>query len=576
MAEVGGSEGYTFGSAGGGGAGGGALLKEEENDALTASTPRVAGFLAAVGLAGRTPKLEREQKGRFAMLEDEESEVWDGSLKSREGWMTFGADEEDGEQRQHEEMQGRGGVGVWDGYEFGSEGVGVGGTDSVQSRRSFLTSALGGFVPIASQSHEQEQEQGEEDHRFLGADAGLTPIHEEESDDGRSSTNDHHTARTTESAGTRSGTTHRTTSTEPTSSSSGGGGNLSSRYSGGSRRTPTRSGGINSTSSTAPSPSTSLYGSSFSLYSPTSTAPPPLTRSGSSAGHSSSDILKRTGSRSSWLWGRLVRSTSTSSSMIDLEQQQQQQQRIRDPTPAPRMDMITEGRPTSSSAFVDPFADPAELGLFSSSSRHHRSRRQDSSLSSSVSGAGTDVTTSSSVVLEERMRGMDVALQLTSRSRGESEVSGGVASEISAGEGQFGRLPSSEEEAMMTTAEARYSQLGAFPATGRLVSSRPPVPPPSMSHPLPAFSAATGVRAMVQRFEAASASPTTPPPRRAMSASQSMTSLPTPLSPTKQAGGSRRTTLGAEAVEGGAGAGQQSKFGLVRKPVLYVANPDEC
>lgn len=589
-------------------------------------SPRVGTFFAAaaagLGLAKggpKTPKVQPSEKGRFAMLEDEESEAWD-SLNSqqrerRAGWTTFFDGEGEGEDVEAGSVKGRGGRGVWDGYDFGAAGgMGAAGkvvSDTVQSGRSFLTGALGGFVPIASQDQHEE-----EDRRLaaIAPQAALTPINEEFADDehdGQLSSNDH----TTETAGTRSSGTHVTHSTVPTSGA-GSNGNLSLLASA-PHTTPTRPFSPASTT-------TSLYGSGF--HSPSPRGAPLLAgaaggMSRSSSTNSDLDFLNRSKSSSSarW-WGRLAGRGAAAAD----EPTSTASERIRDPAPPPtRMEVIEEklgGSPLASSnaeghpllALADPFADPTppstchahadltqpdEQGRLSSRALQLAHNR-------SVSSNASSQRTATSSVLEERMRGMDVVQRM--RTGSGSTVSADTTPRLGGGEGGgFGRLPdrsvddgAEEEEIVEARKEAATMERGRLIFAGSAAGSYrttspeplrsptsprrhlgPRPPPPSLSVTIPKPTAsptssrtapltagAAGVRAMVQQFEQQGKSDL---PR-----SSSMSAVVVePTSPSKAA---RRSTLGGGG-GGGAEAGARKKVqhGLARKPVLYVANPDE-
>lgn len=269
---------------------------------------------------------------------------------------------------------------------------------------------------------------------------------------------------------------------------------------------------LQSTSSRPFSPPSSLYGSSFSHQ--LALVPRP-SQSSSSLSHA--EKL----SRSSTWWSRLAKPLPAETPTATANE------RIRDPTPAPALAAIVES--------PDPFADasspttygvPDEQGRFDKATMGLRHER---SISSNRS-AGT----ATSSVLEERMRGMDVV----ERIRGGSGSTASATLTMGSEEGhQFGRMPR----------EATTDEQDPFrdpQTTPKLGSTRRVQGPRAMEE--------SGVQAMIRKIEKRNSG--------------------------REGSGEE---VGEEVIVGRKSTldGGKSKVrvghGLARKPVLYVANPDQ-
>ncbi|GAA5972458.1 hypothetical protein JCM11641_001855 [Rhodosporidiobolus odoratus] len=604
----------------------------------------LVGFLSPRnGLAGSGGR-----KRRFDMFRDEESDVWNASLRSvgggwtaaekrrggggNGGWELFPDHDEQGEKegepktpRAVEEMEGRGGLGVWDLPSSGEKG------SSLSSSKSYLGGALGGFiglaggssVPSASRGHdEQEDGRDQQQHSYAAvappqqysayADPALTPIAEWEEEDDYIGEEDDQTLDTHQ---THSSGSHQTRSTYPSSN----------------EVSPTKRPALAAASITRPwSPTPSLPGSSFSPITAATPVHPSIshalsqTLSRTSSGTSSlaaTGILRSTPiarANSSW-WSRLNKHHSDVSTPTAYEA-------IRDPAPAPSMGAIAETDPfadaasISSSSAPSPrypstrIAKPDEHGRFpippSSSGHGHLLRGEhDRSISSNAS---SEVTASSSV-LEGRLRSMDVVQRIRTGSGGGSSVE--VTPTLGLTDnGIFGTLPPSSPSTLAgndegenpfadshrtpaadsvvwsgSTAGNAFSELGS----PRPLTPQPRVPPlPVIQPPTPTYAPPTsprkarlvGPRPLPPLSSPTSSSPFSPPPssprsvpRRSSSVRDLVAQIERKSSGTFDASGSLSPTLGgppSQPPTPGKRKKGKVEVGLARKPVLYVANPD--
>lgn len=511
--------------------------------------------------AGGTP---RAKEGRFAMLEDEESERWDSTNGRKEpaSWTTFfNDDDEKDDIVPVASMSGRGGRGVWDSFDFGASNGSVDNivSDTMRSSTSFLGSALGGFAAVP-----QRDEDNDDGDRSGPAAAllTLTPINEDGDEDAGSSSNEH---TTTESGGTRSYQTHATSISSATTTTG---------YFSKSQIVPTRtfSPGV-----------TSLYGSTFDspLGTPSGDAlrRSVVNRSSSNGSHG----LQR--SNSSW-WALLSRRPTYAD-----QPTRTASNRIRDPAPAPDLTRISESAPIS--AGRNPFDESNATGSTLADEQGqlkggHGGLRHNRSLSSTASSSAATATSS---VLEERMRHMDVVQRVRTATDGTSS-STETTPTMDSLDGPFGRMASSEEDSdqehskqdggqdenvifisnsASTPSEHHRNPFEDPPLISpskRVRGPRPP--PPALSSPTKrgGFSSprAAGVRAMVEQFEQRGT------PATGLPASASMSSIADARE--RPAARERRGSLG------GSELGPETRrskigHGLARKPVLYLANPDQ-
>ncbi|KAM0754473.1 hypothetical protein T439DRAFT_321513 [Meredithblackwellia eburnea MCA 4105] len=487
---------------------------------------------------------------RFDMLRDEETDRWD-STRGRQGWETF-----DGEDGSTPDLHGRGGMGVWSG--FGSS-PDLAGSDTVQSKASFLTGALGGFT--ASPAPEQrrlfdDREEREDEGADLGRQGadGLDPIHEDDMDDSSSSGNWRGSV-ATESADQHSASTHETSSPSTTSKTSA----------------PTL-GHVSSSMTPSPSqpfsPITSLHGSLFTQ--PTSTPRVQGPRAPTTSGGSSQ--LTR---NSSW-WNRLSRPPSEDVST-----------RIRDPAPAPMLDAISE-------TATDPFADPQARAVDEHGRLlgHGKRNQHEHSLSSNAT-----LDTINSTMLEERMRDMVVVQREQTGSISESETSS-ISGHGFAGHG-FGPLPLASGSDANHDVEGTPGGPGSVVFTGatvfeepeefeedggdevardsnitpktRQLTARQPLatPPFTQPSPSPTSRRTSGVRALVQQIETR---------QKTISEGSGAPASPSYTPPSVLPGNVRRQTMEFERpqVKTPSPVAVRVAHGLAKKPVLYVANPDDA
>ncbi|GAA6021987.1 hypothetical protein JCM10207_002396 [Rhodosporidiobolus poonsookiae] len=568
------------------------------------------------------------RKRRFDMLRDEEeSGVWDASLRSdRGGWEQFGDhdEKEDGRALETPSLSGRGGTGVWDGFAAGtSAGAGRFG-DSLKSSTSYLGGALGGFIGLAAGSAAAKQAQRErvddgDDEKDAYAlaepprpysyaeiaqpaqayvDPALTPIVEwEEDDDETRSEPGQDDSRTLESHNTHSSATHQTASTYPTSDEVSPSKSVARRSVAAAAAAPIR----------PFSPTPSLYGSNFTPQ------PAALATLGgmhalsrTSSGTSSvAPALAASRTQSSW-WSRLNKShagevpTPTAS------------EAIRDPAPAPSMAAIAEDDPFADAPTVSSGAQgysvsrsastrvtrPDEHGRFPSGESFTQGEH-DRSVSSNTS----EVTATSSV-LEDRLRNMDVVQRVRTGSGGDSSVE---ATPTLGGndEGTFGVLPSvAENDDPFADQPAPPSSAAPFtPAAGSVVwagsaagtpalsssslaraSTPPPVPAlPIIQPPTPTYAPPLSPR------KARLVGPRPQPPLSPSSASAfSPRGMPARSNSVKDLVAQIERKASASGSVAGSGEGGEAlsvpstprrkarkvEHGFAKKPVLYVANPD--
>ncbi|GAA5901035.1 hypothetical protein JCM6882_006007 [Rhodosporidiobolus microsporus] len=589
-------------------------------------------------------------KRRFDMLRDEDadSDVWDASVRTRDGqqgWEQFGDFDEKAaaeEEGRMPSLSGRGGVGIWDGFGAGGGGGGGGGVgDSIKSSTSYLGGALGGFIGLAggaaavaarstSQRERDEEEaagQQSQVHEYASvahpsqqpyADPTLTPIveweeDEDEEDDDGTGTEPGGVAdetRTYESHNTHSSGTHQTVSTGMTSAEG---------YSPAKRSVGVAAGAaaLGASTSRPFSPAHSLYGSSFNPQPATFYATGnPLSRTSSATSSLAPGAVGGGGGggrgNSSW-WSRLNRPSKSSSGEVPTPTAFEA---IRDPAPAPSLSM-------AAIAESDPFADAPSL-----SSHGHRaapvSRGSSTRITRpdehgrfgegvrlthgehdrSVSSNTSEVTATSSV-LEERLRGMDVVERVRTGSGGDSSCE--VTPTMGANEeGTFGRLPTSSDAddpfadaplppvpskpATYTPAAgsvvwAGSSAGGAFSDVGSFrASTPPPVPPlPSVIPPTPSYAPPPPSSPRKRLHGPRPQPPPSPssasafsPPSALLARSSSVKDLVAQIerkaSGTFDAGAALQLPAPPQATKR---KGRKVEHGLARKPVLYVANPDE-
>lgn len=482
-----------------------------------------SGFWAAGG-GGRT---------RFDMLRDEESERWD-TISRREAnqsptpWMTFEAERVEEDQRLS--LGRRGGMGIWDG--FGTPRPA--GMERQDSTRSFLSGALGEFVGSSAIAVQEMKDTsagdfGRGEHANLDLGVGLPPIGEEWDErgmDGYDSSQGHDTEETT---GTRSTGTHSfptTTSSGPTTQSS----------------SPARPSVL--------SPSGSLYGATFAGI-PSAVRP---TSSSSDEGH-----LKR---NSSW-WNRISRPVTLSSPTATSAD------RIRDPAQPPSLGIIDESTlpiasPLQGSSSrpppVAPYDEHGQISHVKTVTRE-ASQRTISSMGSSA--------------LEEAMRGMDVVQRIhtangsMSSSQGSSSIGHGHAKNsnnwhrTSDGNDEIIWDGDNAQDSPFADPQPRSQSPDPFDDSNTPTQSPARRNPPSLPPPT------AGVKSMVQKFEQRTASNVEPTP----------TTSPLPPARSATLGNVKKATLELDKGLGGSTSSCTSRVrvghGLAKKPVLYVANPDE-
>ncbi|GAA5864960.1 hypothetical protein JCM8547_004249 [Rhodosporidiobolus lusitaniae] len=640
-----------FGGAGGGmgGNGGSGLMAEHRTGGYASSemynlgkalpvnpaTGSVGGRLGGVGtaaggamgaLVGLFSPRERYtstgaaggRKRRFDMLKDEEeSDVWDASLRGEGGWAQFADHDEKADDFSTPSLSGRGGTAIWSGFADTA-------SDTLKSSTSYLGGALGGFIGLAggsaaASSSQQQRELGnekddlEQDHEYASvcrpaqptyADPSLTPIVEWDEDDEEDARTEPDDSRTLESHNTHSSCTHQTTSTYPTSNEASP-----------SKVLPlARSTTANSFRPFSPA-APSLYGSSFNPPQPAVVAAAAgafaalgqtLSRTSSATSSTAPAFLPRNSTHSPSWWSRLNKAhggeVPTPTAF----------EAIRDPAPAPPLSLtpISENDPfadTASSPARRPSTRslrPDEHGRFpSSGSVVGRFTHGQHDLSTS-STASSDVTATSSV-MEERLRHMDVVQRIrTGSGGGASGAEDGTSScDVTPTLGTteegaaFGRLPEAEnpfadQESVVwagSTARGAFSDVGASTPAFRS-STPPPVPALPFSvaiqPPTPTYNPPSSPR----KARLAGPRPLPPPSSTSpFSASPSSSSpLPLPL-PTRSNSvkdlvakfdGRGENSSENLAVSSSSPAGtprrkaRKVEHGLVRKPVLYVANPD--
>ncbi|GAA5821730.1 hypothetical protein JCM11251_000993 [Rhodosporidiobolus azoricus] len=670
---------FGGGLAGGGAGAGGGLMAQQKMEAGYASsemyglgkalpsappsTPSGGVLGALVGFLSPRPSERYAStrgrsggKRRFDMLGDEEdSEVWDASVRSRgEGWEQFGDwdDEKVAKEGLGEgatpSLNGRGGMGIWDGF-------GVGGGNSMKSSASFLGGALGGFIGLATGgaaaataagagTRERNQEKSAPVQQYssvahpsqqLHSDPTLTPIVEWEEDDedddgtGTEVGGAADETKTYDSHNTHSSGTHHTTSTGLTSAE---GAILSSAQKVALSRSVGVAAGVGaataalSCSTSRPfSPAHSLYGSNFAPQ-PASTsfnaAGNVLSRSSSAtssliptSGHGHGGEGRSRGHTSSW-WSRLNLQSRSSGGEIPTPTAFEA---IRDPAPAPSFSM-------AAIAESDPFADAPSLSSHAHSRMDSSSAapvtRHPSSATRVTTGPGehgqfadgirlthgehdrsvssnTSEVTATSSVMEERLRGMDVVERVRTGSGGDSSCE--VTPTMSGNEqGTFGRLPSLDENPFadpsssaapppVTSKPTTYtpaagsvvwagSAVGAYSDVGSIRPFTPPPVPtlPSVIPPTPTYGALSPPSSPRKKLLGP----------RPLSPSTATTAFSPPPALLARSGSVKDLVA---KIEGGGGAGLQLpaapqktkvkgikvEHGLARKPVLYVANPDD-
>lgn len=534
---------------------------------------------AIVGLwkqAGGTP---RAREGRFALLEDEESERWNSAngRGASSDWTAF-FDEDAHDEKQASaglgySMAGRGGRGVWDSFDFGASGkAGKVVSDTVKTSTSFLGSALGGFAAVP-------QRDALDDDEIDSSNKGMQPkrtpttsgrpvLSAIEEDTG--SSNGH----SGESGWDHSTQTHLMSSTGEATVMGGASNADQPHVKPSSMPHRSFSPGV-----------TSLYGSTFNLNASGGLRRDIVSRSSSNGSHN----LQR--SNSNW-WSLLSRKPTYASQPTSTANE-----RIRDPAPAPVIDTAQSGHRAASEADRDPFTD--EHGQLNETVAHQHYR----SLSSTASSAAGTATSS---VMEERMRHMDVVQRVHESSDGTTSSADATPTMSSAPDGVFDPLPHSNDHFEVKHATRQHvgtTAQGQVVFVGDLISSPvaesrrnpfedpPPISPskrvrgprpapvtvpaitiPSPTKTRPTSASAATVRAMVEKIERSpiktSSSSASPLPN-----SWSMGSLSNAIKP----GHGRRATMGSSAsMEEVAEPARRSRVahGLAKKPLLFVANPD--
>ena len=586
---------------------------------LLSPRDKFASGAAAAAAAGR--------KRRFDILKDEENDeaAWDGR---KEGWTRF---DDEGEDDVRDEAGsalggGRGGMGIWEGFRGVSGGIDRL-SDSLKSSSSYLGGALGGFIGASatatSRSGSRRRRSGgglvgdDDEDRFAdsepvqrvpndhayaavglagapaGADPALAPIaewEEEDDDEGRYGPVELRTL------DTHSSGTHATGSTVPSS---------------GADSSPAKAAAVRIVRPF--SPASSLYGSAFEGHQPLYGVDPALTRTASdrSLASATNRLVQR--SNSSW-WSRLnlpkpaAADVSTPTAAVA----------IRDPAPAPSVVGLAASNPfldpppppasaesadapTSSASHAAPptrrpsyrVTRPDEMGRFGAGGTGHLVRGEHDS---SMSSTATDVTATSSV-LEERLRHMDVVERIRTGSAGDSSVE--VTPTLGGDGSSFGQLPSSSAlDNPFADAPAR-PQLAYTPAQDSVIwagslagalsevgggggGARPSTPPPRVPSvpgilpPTPTYAPPdsprkrlVGPRPQPMSPGGSRAAPFGTPTRsgsvKDLVASIEQRRAPPPPQPVL-----------APAPSSGAVARKRAKVehGLVKKPLLYLTNPD--
>ncbi|KAK4046893.1 hypothetical protein OIO90_006401 [Microbotryomycetes sp. JL221] len=625
-------------------------MPQTKSGVQSAKAVMVGLFTAAQKRIKSTPRMTRGFHNLSAR--DDEETVWDQSTtnvtdlparqfplqQSKPRWTTFEGAESTDELVADDTIRGRGGRGVWEGYEFGGaqshEGSIV--TDTMRTSTSFLGSALGGFASVATSDDELERprphvEAGDDDLA-----RALSRIDEEEgSEDGDRYGSASAVGMTIESGNTRSTDSTRLAEDPSTALTRETSASTYSTQTGPSAAARELSG---STPARPFSPVKSLYGSTFN----SPALMPFMTNRKTSRSSSGGSLTEHQRNNSSW-WGRLSRKSTVDVATATANEA------IRDPASPPSLDVVVGNLSRSVTDASDPFSDssasttrenrkrafdatrPDEQGRFSVDVlRRSKSRRSDNP--STSSRASSDVTATSSV-LEERMRTMDVVQRVRTGSGSTTSVE--LTPTLGRNEG-FGRLPESAEEELEDVemedvaftnqtpgrvnlvltpndeVDDPFSDPMAFrhsrgrsgsdansPSKQRLLGPRslplsPSMLPEKRRAPLTAGTA--GVRAMVQQIESRSSSPQrclldATPPRSQMSASRSMSSFVVanePQSPSRAALTSSATSAlsrpdRSRSMADVSFASQPNNeerrpkvaHKLARKPVLYVANPDQ-
>ncbi|GAA5847086.1 hypothetical protein JCM9279_002683 [Rhodotorula babjevae] len=563
------------------------------------------------------------RKRRFDILKDEENddEGWNGR---KEGWTRFDGEGEDDVRDEAGGAlgAGRGGMGIWEGFGGVSGGIDRL-SDSLKSSSSYLGGALGGFMGATATSRSGSRrrrsgggigseddedrfadnapvQRAPHDHAYAavaplgapaGADPALAPIAEWEEDDDDEARYGRDEARTLD---THSSGTHATGSTVPSS---------------GADSSPTKAAAVRIVRPFSPAAS-SLYGSAFEGHQPLYGVDPALTRTASDRSLASATTRLVHRSNSSW-WSRLnlpkpaAADVSTPTAAVA----------IRDPAPAPSVVGLASANPfldpppppasaesadaqaSSSSHFVAPTRHPSyrvtrpdEMGRFGAGGSGHLVRGEhDSSLSSNA----TDVTATSSV-LEERLRHMDVVERIRTGSAGDSSVE--VTPTLGGDGSSFGQLPSSSLDNPFADAPAR-PQLAYTPAQDSVIwagslagalsevgggGARPSTPPPRVPSvpgilpPTPTYAPPDSPRKRLvgPRPQPMSPGGSRPAPFGTPTRSGSVKDLVASIEQ-RRAAPPPQPVL-APAPSSGAVARKRAKVehGLVKKPLLYLTNPD--
>ncbi|GAA6005234.1 hypothetical protein JCM11491_002630 [Sporobolomyces phaffii] len=567
-----------------GGAAAGAGTSGGGMSALFSTAPaRSASTGAANGV------LPLKKRRRFDMLRDEEEDDEEDRHEPNaggveKGWARFDEEDEADDHRTRNRIASdvsdestRIGVGIWG-------GMGLARSESVKSGTSYLGTNLGGFLRSDStMSHEYGGVPGGVE---TVGDTSLTPIAEWEEDDddeddgttesgyyalggggiGSRST-EMHNARSAESHQTRSTQSHTVQSHEEASI-----------------KTATRI-----VRPFSPGSTSSLYGSGFATPVPFTVQPGGggggITRSASASSSLFLSPIRRDNS-SSW-WSRLKQhqpSELPSSTAFEA---------IRDPAPAPSLD-------AQARAIVDPFSDhaqvPGSVERSNSLNEHgmmaSRSVRgiHDRSISSNVS----EVTATSSI-LEERMRGMDVVQRIRtgegSDGSGSIGTGGGNSNQTTP---ELSQNPFSDPapplgsqtpgSVIFAGSQAAFSpRAGAttpppvpaippfpllpviLPPTPTRSAQSPPQSPrkarlmgprPQPSQALPSIARSGSVKDLVREIERRNSLPLSTSP-----------GVCSPFASPTKASRSKTTRVATGAPT------SKVEHGLVKKPILYVANP---
>ncbi|BGP19176.1 hypothetical protein JCM10213v2_007263 [Rhodosporidiobolus nylandii] len=578
------------------------------------------------------------RKRRFDMLKDEEeADAWDARASfddggEKRGWQAFADHDDAPDELSTPSLKGRGGMGIWDGFAAAGETVKTSTSYLGGALGGFVGlsagAAAGRTRRSADDADDPEDEKNspfadppQQQHAYAAvappaqyatyADPALTPIaeweEEEEDDDDARTELGADDSRTLESHNTHSSGTHNTASTYPTSSEA-------SPVKGATAALPRAA----AASAARPfSPTPSLYGSSFTPIVAAAGLGHALSRTSSETGSVFSGVggarsanghaQQMNRANSSW-WSRLnsarhhIHSSEVPTPTAN--------EAIRDPAPAPSLaaDPFADAPSLSASSSVArrPSSrapgEPDEHGRFPPGTHLERGGEHDRSISSNTS----EVTATSSV-LEERLRNMDVVQRIRTGSGNGAASDGGGASSCevtpvlgtTGGDGSFGSLPSSSvaEDPFADPSPATYPPPARTPAAESVIwagssagssyapspypaayssssapfrstSTPPPVPPlPVIQPPTPTYAPPSSPRKAGRLYATG------------MTRSGSVKDLVAQIE-RKASGGSSASAGGVLSPPLGQDGRERRKkpkveHGWARKPVLYVANPDD-